>query len=515
MAIGQGAPKALVVDDDSLTRKKLTAALRTLNVDCDIAEDGSIALQKLKSANFDLVLLDILMPHKDGFDVLRDMHADSTLRDIPVLVISSLDETEETVRALELGAVDFLPKNVERAILKARVLSSLDKKRLRDQERGYLRDVERLTSAAEMLRSGHAEPDEMDLGAVSRRRDSLGNLARVFSELARVVHDRETRARQRFNLLQGTFLLLVMGLTWGLVPALSKLMVGSGGSNPVGLAAWVALVTLACVGSTMVLRGIRPRFSRNAIRFALVAGLFAGVLPQVALFWVSAHLPGIVLSITLAMESLIVFAIAAALRMENPSLSRFGGLLIGLCAVLIIMFTTEEADSIGLPLWVLAGLIVPLCYALESILVASMPTDEGRTPIELLFFLMLGSSIWGWSMALVTGSVLNPWQTAPSVLILAASIGVISAISNGSFVVLIRKMGSVFASQYAYFVTIMGVIWSILLLGERPTPWIMVALASMLLGMVMVRPKKEPVSLADILGDEAPADPNPGTSGEL
>ena len=68
--------------------------------------------------------------------------------------------------------------------------------------------------------------------------------------------------------------------------------------------------------------------------------------------------------------------------------------------------------------------------------------------------------------------------------------------------VLIRKMGSVFASQYAYVVTIMGVGWSILLLAERPTPWIMVALACVLLGMLMVRPKEEPVSLAEILSDD-------------
>ena len=502
MSIGQGAPVALVVDDDAFSRKKLSAALKSLNVNCDLAENGVVALEKLKSGSFDLILMDILMPEKDGFDVLEDLQSDDTLRDIPVLVISSLEETDETVRALELGAVDFLPKNVEHAILKARVLSSLEKKRLRDQEIAYLRDVELLTSAAKNLQSGQTGPSGLNLASVAHRRDPLGNLARVFSELAIVVHDRETRARQRFNLLQGTFLLLVMGLTWGLVPALSKLMVGSGGSTPIGLAAWVAIVSLLCVGFVMSVRGIRPRFTKNAMRFALVAGLFAGVLPQVVLFWVSSHVPGISLSITLALESMIVFAIAATLRMESASLSRFGGLMVGLCAVIIIMFSTKEADSIGLPLWVLAGVLVPFCYAVESILVASMPTDDGRPPIELLFLLMLGSTIWGWSAAVLTGSALVPWHTAPEVLIFAASIGVISAVSNGSFVVLIRKMGSVFASQYAYVVTIMGVGWSILLLAERPTPWIMVALACVLLGMLMVRPKEEPVSLAEILSDD-------------
>ena len=158
MSIGQGAPVALVVDDDAFSRRKLSAALKSLNVNCDLAENGVVALEKLKSGSFDLILLDILMPEKDGFDVLKDLQSDDTLRDIPVLVISSLEETDETVRALELGAVDFLPKNVEHAILKARVLSSLEKKRLRDQEIAYLHDVELLTSAAKNLQSGQMSP---------------------------------------------------------------------------------------------------------------------------------------------------------------------------------------------------------------------------------------------------------------------------------------------------------------------------------------------------------------------
>lgn len=514
MSVGQSAQLALVVDDDAFTRKKLTSALGVLGVPCETAEDGAVALEKLKTQHYDLVLLDILMPNMDGFEVLKALQAHSQWRDVPVLVISSLDEIDETVRALELGAVDFLPKNVEMPILRARVLSSLEKKRFRDQENTYLRDVERLTIAAEQLRLGHTHPSSLDLAAVSRRPDRLGNLARVFGDLAKVVHQRETRARQRFNLMQGAFLLLVMGLTWGLVPALSKLMVGGGGVNPIGLAAWVAVVTVVSIGAVMVVRGIRPRFSKTSIRFALIAGLFAGVLPQVALFWVSGHVPGIILSITLALESLIVFAIAASLRMERPSWSRLGGLIVGLVAVLIIMFTTRDAGETALPLWILAGVLVPFSYAVESILVASMPKDEGRTPLELLFFLMLGSMVWGWSAAVTTGSVLNPWETPPQVVILAAAIGVISAISNGSFVVMIRKMGSVFASQYAYVVTIMGVGWSILLLGERPTPWIMVALACVLLGMLMVRPKEDPVSFSDILGEDRPPEPSRDISAE-
>lgn len=512
MSEHQIAPVALIVDDDKLSRKKLSSALRTLDVTSETAENGAEGLAKMHAGKFDLILLDIVMPEMDGFEVLLEMQHHPHLADIPVLVISSLDETKDTVRALELGAVDFLPKDFARAILKARVEASLEKKRLRDLEKAYLEDVRELTQAAKDLQKGHASPHEMSIGSVVSRSDSLGSLARVFSDLAVAMHERETRARLRFNLLQGTFLLLVMGLTWGMVPALSKVLVGGGGTNPIGIAAWVAVVTLCCISVVLVAYRIRPAFTAKSLRFGLIAGLFAGVLPQVALFWVSSHVPGIVLSITLAMESLIVFAIAATLRMEAPSALRFVGLIVGLLAVLIIMFTTKEAEGVGVPLWVLAGLIVPFSYAVESILVASMPTEENQSPAELLFFIMLGSLIWGWSAALLSGSVINPLEADRSTLTLIGAIGVISAISNGSYVLTIRKMGAVFASQYAYVVTIMGVGWSVILLGERLTLWVLVALGCVLVGMFMVRPKEEAVAFSDLLKEKPSNEPNLDTA---
>lgn len=502
MSVSQDAPLALIVDDDSMSRKKISAALQSLGVAHKTAKDGAQALAMMEAGAFDLILLDIVMPQMDGFEVLKEMQRQASLRDIPVLVISSLDETEDTVRALELGAVDFLPKNFAKAILKARVEASLEKKRLRDLEKSYLEDVSALTQAAHDLQKGRATPEELTLATVAGRRDGLGTLARVFSELAVDMHARERRARQRFNLMQGAFLILIMGMTWGLVPALSKILVGGGGTNPIGTAAWVAVVTLTCIIGVMLMLGVRPRFTSRSMRFGLIAGLFAGVLPQVALFWVSGHIPGIVLSITLAMESLIVFGIAATLRLEAPSTTRLAGLLVGLVAVLIIMFTTEEAEGIGVPLWVLAGLVVPLSYAVESILVASMPSEKNQSALELLFFIMLGSSIWGWTAAILTGSVINPSQADQATVLLIAAIGVLSAISNGSYVLTIRKMGAVFASQYAYVVTIMGVGWSVILLGERLTTWVLVALGCVLLGMFMVRPKEEAVAFSELLTDD-------------
>jgi hypothetical protein len=183
----------------------------------------------------------------------------------------------------------------------------------------------------------------------------------------------------------------------------------------------VELVTLSAVTFVLVLQGILPSFTLSKLRFGLIAGLFAGVLPQVALFWVSNHIAGVAISIALAVESLFVFSIAVALRIEKPIAVRLFGLLFGLLAVLIAMFCKGEAEDLGPSLWILAALIVPLSYAVEGILVASMPEEPTTTPFELPFFMMLGSSIWGW--ASLSGTVLNPLTAAPSTFALIATNG--------------------------------------------------------------------------------------------
>ena len=97
---------------------------------------------------FDLVLLDILMPEMDGYQVLKQMKEDKTLREVPVIVISAMDDMESVVKGIELGAEDYLPKTFDPVLLRARIGACLEKKRLRDQEVDYLHNVARVTDAA-------------------------------------------------------------------------------------------------------------------------------------------------------------------------------------------------------------------------------------------------------------------------------------------------------------------------------------------------------------------------------
>lgn len=139
----KATPHILVVDDNDDNRYTLTRRLKRLGYDnVAIAEDGRIALDKLAEQPFDLVLLDIMMPEVNGYEVLERVKADPGLREIPVIMISALDEIDSVVKCIELGAEDYLPKPFNPVLLKARIGASLEKKKLRDQEAYHLEQLE-------------------------------------------------------------------------------------------------------------------------------------------------------------------------------------------------------------------------------------------------------------------------------------------------------------------------------------------------------------------------------------
>jgi adenylate cyclase len=124
----------LVVDDNEMNRDMLCSLLEADGHKACVAENGRLALESIKASPFDLVLLDVMMPEMDGYEVLRHLKSDQTLRDIPVIVLSALDEIGSVVRCIELGAEDYLPKPFDPVLLRARIGACLEKKHLRDQE---------------------------------------------------------------------------------------------------------------------------------------------------------------------------------------------------------------------------------------------------------------------------------------------------------------------------------------------------------------------------------------------
>jgi DNA-binding response OmpR family regulator len=185
----------LVVDDHRMNRILLARYLSKLGYQATLLENGRQALELLQSESFDLILLDVEMPDMDGYQVLEQLKADPRLRDLPVIMLSAMDEVERVVRCIELGAQDYLPRPFNPVLLRARLGAWLERQRLREQVVDSLQQVDRVTAAAAAIQANSFQPESLD--EVTRRPDELGQLARVFQEMARQVSAREQQLQQQ------------------------------------------------------------------------------------------------------------------------------------------------------------------------------------------------------------------------------------------------------------------------------------------------------------------------------
>ncbi len=153
--MANGSPgRLLVVDDNKVNRLLLGRSLEQQGHSVEMAENGRQALEILHSRPFDMVLLDIEMPEMNGYQVLEKVTSDLQLRDIPIIITSALDELESVVKCIEMGAEDYLIKPVNPVLLKARIGASLEKKRLRDQQRELIKKFATSEVATDLETSG-------------------------------------------------------------------------------------------------------------------------------------------------------------------------------------------------------------------------------------------------------------------------------------------------------------------------------------------------------------------------
>ena len=188
-----------MIDDEEINRDLLTRRLAHQGHGVFAADRGEAGLALAARERVDLILLDVLMPGLSGYEVLSRIKADADLREIPVLMISALDQTASVTRCIALGADDYLTKPFDPLVLRARVNSCLRKKWARDFELAYLRGVEKVTAAALAVEAGSFVPDSLD--DVGERSDPLGNLARLFQRMGVEVAARERRLRTQVEQL--------------------------------------------------------------------------------------------------------------------------------------------------------------------------------------------------------------------------------------------------------------------------------------------------------------------------
>jgi len=178
--------RLLIVDDNKVNRLLMARSLEQQGHIISFAENGRLALELLHAQPFDLVILDVLMPELDGYQVLEQIVADPKLRNIPVVMASSSDELDMVVRCIEIGAEDYLHKPVNPVLLRARINASLEKKRLRDQQRDLIRKFATEEVADDLLQSG------FELGGKSVEVSVLFSDIRSFTTIAESQSPAET-----------------------------------------------------------------------------------------------------------------------------------------------------------------------------------------------------------------------------------------------------------------------------------------------------------------------------------
>ena len=180
----------LVVDDDPVNRSMLSRSLEAAGNEVTTVESGAGALELVGSQDFDVVLLDVVMPGMDGYQVLERLKDDPELRHLPVVMVTAVDDVASAVRCIELGADDYLSKPVDPILLGARVRAGLTKKRLHDLEQRHVEEVNRLNrrlearveeQMAELVRTGELKrfmPQQVAEGLLAGRLTTDGGFER-------------------------------------------------------------------------------------------------------------------------------------------------------------------------------------------------------------------------------------------------------------------------------------------------------------------------------------------------
>jgi DNA-binding response OmpR family regulator len=194
-----GAGTILVIDDEEGNRVLLTRRLTRQGHTVLTADSGESGIVMALVHPIDVILLDVMMPGLSGYDVLARLKEDVHAREMPVLMITAVDDTESVTRCITLGADDYLAKPFDPVVLAARVRACVAKKRARDFELAYLRGVATVTEAAAAVESGRFVASALD--GIAARPDALGRLARLFQRMATEVAARERRLEAQVHQL--------------------------------------------------------------------------------------------------------------------------------------------------------------------------------------------------------------------------------------------------------------------------------------------------------------------------
>jgi drug/metabolite transporter (DMT)-like permease len=280
--------------------------------------------------------------------------------------------------------------------------------------------------------------------------------------------------------------LLLLGVGWGATQPLGKIA-ASTGHPPFVLILWQTVICVVVLGAITLVRGKGLVLTRRALGFYGAVAVLGTLVPNAA-FYVSVHrLPAGIMSILISTVPLMAFPLNLLLGSDRFEVKRLVGLLLGLAGVAIIAAPGASLEP-GMVAFLPLALVGPLFYALEGTFVARYGT-AAMDPVQAMFGASVAALVLCLPLVWLTGSwvsPLPPWGRAEGALLLSSAM---HALLYAGYVGLAARAGAVFASQGSYIVTAAGLCWAMLLLGERFSPLVFVALAVMLVGVTLVKPR--------------------------
>lgn len=282
-------------------------------------------------------------------------------------------------------------------------------------------------------------------------------------------------------------ILVVLGTGWGLTQPLIKVTV-TGGYEPLAIIFYQFVAGTLFLGAYLWRRGGRLPVGKYATAIWLMIAFVGTIIPNYAGFEALKTLPAGIYSVLIATIPMMAFPIALALGNEGFAWRRLLGLAIGLIAVGFIVFPEASLPNRAMLSVIPLALVAPLCYAFEGNLVAKFGLGK-LDPIQAMF----GASAIGAIVIFPAVQSANqlrlptlPMAPADYALILTA---LIHTVVYCGYVWLVGRAGPIFAAQISYVVTGSGVLWAMILLGERFSGWIWIALAVMAIGVALVQPR--------------------------
>ena len=287
----------------------------------------------------------------------------------------------------------------------------------------------------------------------------------------------------------GYLVLLVIGAAWGLSAPMIKLATEAT-FRPATIMLWQALVVGVVLGGVLGLTGRLQRLPLDArhLRLYVVVGLFGMALPSLASYSATTHLPAGVVSVIISLAPVFALPLALTLGTERFDARRMVGVGLGALAMVLLMAPQTSLPAPGLWVWVPVAALAPLFYAIEGAYVFGAGAVRA-TPLQVLWAGYAVSLMVAIPLALWDGARVLPPAGAGLAMAGFLLAGLLGIGAYGGYLWLIRRAGAVFGALSTYAVTGMGVIWAMLLLGERYSVWVWAALALLVAGLSLVQPR--------------------------